>query len=223
MDITFHPSPQHHHLSPPPGSPPSTPVSPPPPSLPWGSFHCDRYKSGKRCDVCSHMREVDHIRSIYFQRNNRIHGYLAHDWTPEDKIRWFIYCIVDEPCQKQYVGSSQKIPSRWASHKHSCNRSEPCNSTGLSKHFTHGEGCPNDTGPQKDNLVFTLIDHYDTTREKLELANHISGPKCQCSECEKLLNLENRWILRLGTFYGDSALNTRDEIKSKTRANWTKT
>ena len=31
------------------------------------------------------------------------------------------------------------------------------------------------------------------------------------------------WILRMGTFYGDSALNSRDEIKSDTRCNYHQT
>ena len=83
-------------------------------------------------------------------------------------------------------------------------------------------GCPNDTGKEKETLNFTLIDYLDTTEEKLQRANHIPGPKCRCNECEKLKTLEDRWILRIGSFYGSSGLNNRDEIKRKTRCQWTR-
>ena len=111
---------------------------------------------------------------------------------------------------------------RWSTHKSTCNKIVQSKSTGLSKHFTHGTGCPNDPGRQKDTLNFTLIDHYDTTREKLEVARHEKGAKCRCQECANLKDLEDKAILKLGTFYGDSGLNTRDEINSKTRCNWKK-
>ena len=32
-------------------------------------------------------------------------------------------------------------------------------------------------GQNKDTLDFTLLDYYDTTREKLILAQHVPGPK----------------------------------------------
>ena len=89
--------------------------------------------------------------------------------------------------------------------------------TTLTKHFK--AGCPNDTGRDKATLDFTLLDYIDTTQEKLALANHEPGPKCRCSECEKLKALEDAWILKLGTFY-EKGLNTRDEVKSKSRCNW---
>ena len=37
------------------------------------------------------------------------------------------------------------------------------------------------------------------------------------SECDKLRKLEVKWILRLGTFYGDSGLNARDILNSAVR------
>ena len=55
--------------------------------------------------------------------------------------------------------------------------------------------------------------------EKLTLARHESGVKCQCAECGKLKSLEDSWILKLGTFHGEN-FNSRDEIKGKTRINW---
>ena len=69
-------------------------------------------------------------------------------------------------------------------------------------------------------LDFTLIDYFDTNEEKLKKANHGSGPKCRCSQCQKLKDLEDRWILKIGSFNGKSGLNSRDKIKSKTRGHW---
>ena len=51
-------------------------------------------------------------------------------------------------------------------------------------------------------------------------SGHQTGPQCKCSECKKLLRTENKWILRLGTFYGSTGLNTRDEVKSDVRGNF---
>ena len=82
------------------------------------------------------------------------------------------------------------------------------------------EGCPHDTGKQKQTLSLTLIDHYDTTKTKLLRANHIKGPQCQCNECDNLKSLEDKWIMKLGSFYGKSGLNSRDEVKKKTRGQW---
>ena len=120
---------------------------------------------------------------------------------------------------KMIVGSTQDPKSRWANYKSCCNR-RTSNSTGLSKHFMLG--CPNDSGPEKETLNFTLIDYLDTTTEKLQNANHVPGPKCRCLECQKLKTLEDRWILKLGSFYGSTGLNNRDEIKRKTRYEWTR-
>ena len=74
-------------------------------------------------------------------------------------------------------------------------------------------------GREKFTLNFTLLDFYDTTEEKLRNYKHLPGPKCRCLECENLKILEDKWILKLGTFY-DDGLNTRDEVKSKSRYNW---
>ena len=91
------------------------------------------------------------------------------------------------------------------------------NSTGLSKHFK--TGCPNDMGQEKSTLDFTLVDFYDTSQEKLHLAKHESGAKCRCVECGNLKAIEDRWIVNLGSLY-EHGLNSRDEMKSKSRCNW---
>ena len=82
------------------------------------------------------------------------------------------------------------------------------------------EGCPNDSGPQKSSLNFTLVDFFDTSNEKLVKAKHEKGPQCRCNECNSLKILEDKWILKLGSFYGETGLNSRDEIKKKTRCQW---
>ena len=164
----------------------------------WGSYHCQKFKEGGKCDFCSHMKEKETIYSFHFNKPSKIHGFLAHDKWPDGMIRWFIYAIEDIPCQKQIVGSTTNPLERWRNHKSTCN-SKKSSSTGLAKHFKLG--CPNDTGRAKTTLDFTLIDFYDTTMEKLVLAKHEPGVKCQCNECGKLKSLEDFWILKLGTFH----------------------
>ena len=164
------------------------------------------------------MVETDHVSSTYFNTKLRIHGHLSHDSGPPNMHRWFVYLLEDTPCRKSIVGSTTKPTSRFSNHKSSCNNG-PSHSTGLAKHFTLNGGCPNDTGRQKDTLNFTLVDHMDVSQEDLEKAGHVKGPKCRCIECGKLKDLEDKWILKMGTFYGEGALNSRDEIQSKTRFN----
>ena len=106
---------------------------------------------------------------------------------------------------------------RWSNYKSTCN-SQTSKSTGLAKHFM--DGCLFDSGKEKMTLGFNLIDFFDTTEGKLLEAGHVPGPKCRCSECNKLKDLEDRWILKMGSFYGISGLNSRDEIKNKTRCTW---
>ena len=165
------------------------------------------------------MVETDHIESYHFKRKHRIHGNLSHDFSGVGgELRWFIYCIQDIPCHKQYVGSTISLRARWATHKSTCN-SETSKSSGLAKHFQNG-GCKNDLGKEKTTLSITLIDFIETSTDILSRVGHIPGPQCNCSECNRLKRKEDMWILRLGTFYGDSSLNHRDEIKSDTRCNY---
>ena len=140
------------------------------------------------------------------------------EW-PDEKIRWYIYSIVDVPCNKMIVGSTTSPTDRWRNYKSSCN-SANSNSTGLAIHFKNG--CPNDTGRTKSTLDFTLVDFYDTTQQKLVNAKHETGPKCRCMECERLKSLEDSWIVKLGTFQenGPHGLNSRNELKSRSRYNW---
>ena len=50
------------------------------------------------------------------------------------------------------------------------------------------------------------------TEDRLRQAGHETGPQCKCVECGKLKRIEDKWIFKMGTFYGDIGLNTRDEI-----------
>ena len=79
--------------------------------------------------------------------------------------------------------------------------------------------CPNDEGREKWTLEFTLVDFLDTTEEELHTAGHVSGPKCTCSVCDSLKRLEDKFILRTGSFYSNG-LNSRNEITRKARCSW---
>ena len=184
-----------------------------------GSYFCEKYRKGSSCDVCKHMmRETSQVESVYFKKKFAIHGHLTHlKPSQKPKLRWFIYLMEDLGCQKQYVGSTTDICSRWASTKSACNKANS-NSTGLYRHFQ--EGCASDTGDTKDHIRITLLDYLDTKEELLRQAEHEGGPQCRCTECGKLKRIEDKWIMRLGTFYGDSGLNSRDEIISSVRGNF---
>ena len=184
-----------------------------------GSYYCDKFRQGKSCDACLHLqRETTCVKSMYNQRTFAIHGHLTHlPASQKTKLRWFVYLLEDLSCMLQYVGSTIDVCSRWSSTKSALNKANS-NSTGLYKHFM--DGCRNDTGLSKSHIRLTLIDFLDTTEEKLAAAAHQPGPQCKCTECKKLLKTENKWILRLGTFYGLTGLNTRDEVKSDVRGNY---
>ena len=184
-----------------------------------GSFYCEKYASGGSCDACHHMkRETSQVESLYFKKKFAIHGHLVHlKPSQRPKLRWFIYLLEDLGCSKQYVGSTTDVCGRWAATKSACNKRNS-NSTGLYKHFQ--EGCPSDTGQQKDHVRLTLLDYLDTTVEQLDRAGHVTGPQCRCTECNRLKRIEDKWICKMGTFHGDSGLNTRDEVVAVVRGNF---
>ena len=82
-------------------------------------------------------------------------------------------------------------------------------------HFVNG--CPGAADKEKKHLQLTLLDHMDVTEEELAAAAHQPGAGCTCKLCSKLKRLEDRWIMRLGSFYFGSGLNDRDEIKQIVR------
>ena len=83
----------------------------------WGSWHCDKFRGGGKCDVCNHMVEKETIESFYYITKFKIHGHLRHDYNPDGKIRWFIYCVEDIPCKKVIIGSTQNPKQRWSNYK----------------------------------------------------------------------------------------------------------
>ena len=61
----------------------------------WGSFHCNKFKQGRKCDLCRHMTEKDCVKSFHFGVSSKIHGKLSHDLAPQGFLRWFVYCHED--------------------------------------------------------------------------------------------------------------------------------
>ena len=168
--------------------------------------------------MCTHMVERSYVQSEYFNgRKFAIHGRNIHlKATDSSPLRWFVYLEEDIPCHLQYIGSTVSMTSRWANTKQRCNKRDS-DATGLYKHFR--DGCPNDTGVTKSTIRVSLVDFMDTTIVKLGEAGHRKG-NCRCSECDRLRQLENKWILRLGTFYGESGLNERNILDSAVRVHF---
>ena len=185
-----------------------------------GTYHCDYQKRSGKCDVCKHMFESNSVLSSHFKRNHAIAGTNIHlKATQTPKLRWFIYlkeCSHPEG-KYQYVGSTNSITERWANTKSKClgGKSE---GTGLEKHFK--EGCSAIQRPGLENLSISLLQHYDTTEELLQSANHKPGPGCICKECDHLKEIESKWIHRLGTLHGMFGLNNRLELHNKSRATY---
>ena len=112
-------------------------------------------------------------------------------------MTWFVYLLECLPCQAQYCGSTTNVPVRYANHKSNANSCK-ITSSGIAKHFY--DGCPNDNKDRnKQQLRITLVDYMDTTVELLQAAGHVPGVECRCKECNTLKNIEDKWILRLGT------------------------
>ena len=114
--------------------------------------------------------------------------------------------ITDTVCNKQYCGSSIDILKRWANHKSSCNKKSPT-VTGLSAHFS--KGCPAYNAPSQPHLKITLIDGCPAPPPK---AGHSKMKSCSCQFCKKFVDLENRWICRLGLLTPPNGLNSREDI-----------
>lgn len=160
------------------------------------------------------MTETSTITSPYFGRRFAIHGRNIHlPASQKRKLTWFVYVVEDTACGLIYVGSTVDVCSRWAQTKKACLDENSVN-TGLYKHFR--DGCPaNTANTDLAHLRWTLVDHIDVTEEQLVNAGHQGGAKCRCKECSRLKTVEDKWIRRLGSFYGSNGLNTRDEIKAR--------
>ena len=165
------------------------------------------------------MSESNHVHSSHYKVNHAIAGNNIHlKATENPKLRWFIYlkeCIHPEG-NYQYVGSTNSVTERWANTKSKC-LARNKEGTGLEKHYK--EGC-SAFHPNLANLRISLLEHYDTTEQLLQSSNHRPGPGCVCQECEKLKDLESKWIHRLGTLHGHFGLNNRLELNSQSRSGY---
>ena len=149
------------------------------------------------------MKERNVIQSFQFGTKHEIWKHLAHDKVPNNVMRYWIYAI-DDPCPTLYVVYTTNLVARFSTHKNTAN-SKKSNATGLAKHFKNG--CPSDDGDKRKSILnVTIVDCYDTTLEKLRIAGHKSK-YCDCSECGVAKRLENKWISRLGTMFGETGLN----------------
>ena len=93
--------------------------------------------------------------------------------------------------------------------------------TNQHKHFSDGCNEHIRTGNVR-HLTWTLVDFMKTSEERLNDAGHKGGVACRCSECQRLKDIEDKWICRLGTFNPPHGLNSRDEIKARSRVNFLK-
>ena len=80
-------------------------------------------------------------------------------------------------------------------------------------------GCPNYLGREKETLNFSLVDYIDVKPEDLTRVGHVKGQQCICIECNRLNDKEDKWILKMGNFYGEG-MNSRDQIQAKTQCTW---
>ena len=159
---------------------------------------------------------IEYVVSIHFKTKHAIRGHLVHeDRDKKFKSRWFIYMIYDSTCTKQYIGSTSDINNRWSNHKSDCNHKN--NSCGLSAHFMLG--CNGDTEREKLHLNVTLLDYFDVTLEQTVYEKH-GGIGCLCKLCDKLKDIENTWIMKIGSYYYPAGLNSREELRRKVRVNY---
>ena len=103
----------------------------------------------------------------------------------------------------QYVGSTTSVIHRLENTKSKINALTLKNSlqarTGLEKHFQQFSTSRTSPGVSESDSFGNVCD------EQREDSKHEAGEGCRCSECEKLKNLEDKWICRLGTFHGHLA------------------
>ena len=110
------------------------------------------------------MMETRSVLSMHFEVNHSVSGHNIHlPATQKQKLRWFVYLEEDTKCKLQYVGYTTSMTHRWANTKKMCN-DKKSSGTGLENHFK--DGCPNDTGKNKDHVNITLLEHLDITSKR---------------------------------------------------------
>ena len=144
--------------------------------------------------------------------------------TQKLKDKWFVYleeCLHPEGTY-QYVGSTDSMTHRWANTKSKINKLTDNNllkvGTGLENHYK--AGCSAYNGADLKNIRVTLLEHMRVSEEDLVRSGHQAGPGCRCSLCNRLKQLEDKWICRLGTFHGQFGLNERDEVRRRARGSY---
>ena len=170
------------------------------------------------------MLESRTVLSSHFNVRHSIAGHNVHlPATQAKKHQWFVYleeCIHPQGTY-QYIGSTDSMTHRWANTKskiHSLVAGRSARAgTGLENHFK--AGCSEYDEGLKSVRV-TLLEHMNTSDQSLRSSSHQAGPGCRCSQCNKLKDLEDKWICRLGTFHGDFGLNERDEIRRRARGSY---
>ena len=75
-------------------------------------------------------------------------------------------------------------------------------------------------GEDLKHVRVTLLENMTLTEDDLETSIRQAGPGCRCRLCEKLKDMEDKWIFRLRTFHGTFVLNARDEIRRKARGSY---
>jgi len=103
-------------------------------------------------------------------------------------------------------GGTRTIPVLHSGHQHA--KYSPCQTDRTSVYL-------------RVPLMLNTLDTSDiSVVQQLENAGHSGGIECRCSECQRLKDTEDKWICRLGTFNAPHGLNTRDEIKTRSRVNF---
>ena len=71
--------------------------------FPRGSYQCRNFKEGRKCELCTHMKDnVQYDVPLHLRKMYAIKGHLAHQPRHKKfKDRWFVYLINDDHCDKK--------------------------------------------------------------------------------------------------------------------------
>ena len=155
------------------------------------------------CIACTSRRCILHqsgalqvTRSVWSRRDGREWQLQRRVTCDSTDVVYHILC----PCANatDYVGSTHDMKVRWSGHKSDmrCGRWTAC---GLTRHFQQHHQA--DMEQAISSLQVTLLDR-------------LVGPHSE----ERLLNLEQGWMRRLGTT--ETGCNSRVELLARNRRNW---
>ena len=153
------------------------------------------------------MVERREVQSNHFDRKHAISGRNIHLAASNKlNLRWFFYLeeCIHPTGTYQYVGSTTSMTQRWSNTKSVINsmqtRGNVQPGTRLETHFK--KSCSQYSGPSLRHVKIALLEHFDTTEEKLTIANHKPGAGYGLSQCERLKLLKDKWITRMGSNHG---------------------